>query len=274
MGGLNRARHVRRQGNSRSPVGREPHGDGAPIIVRGRESRPHGEGGQVVGRPGRGGTRHAGRRDDPGHHPREGQTPAEDPRGLPWLPHGHPCRETDTDTSDSGPGRLDIDHWRAGCGKSRTSGSEGGGRKRGRKGNLRPPRRPPTLLSRRNRSGFERTHGRARHVSFNRRLSRWTGDQGLRDVHPEARFVCHQDRMTHSRHDTRTSLAEFENASVCRTEARKGWPLRVERAKEGDVRRTVDLARTPAGLGVEDDRVVGHPSDIGQVEGAGFELPL
>jgi hypothetical protein len=38
------------------------------------------------------------------------------------LPYGHPCRETDTDTSDSGPGRLDIDHWRAGCGESRTSG--------------------------------------------------------------------------------------------------------------------------------------------------------
>src|SRR5881275_1905570 len=47
MGGLNRARYVRRQGNSRSPPGREPHGDGAPIVVRGRESRPHGEGGQA-----------------------------------------------------------------------------------------------------------------------------------------------------------------------------------------------------------------------------------
>jgi hypothetical protein len=32
--------------NAGSPNGREPHGDGAPIVVRGRESRPHGEGGQ------------------------------------------------------------------------------------------------------------------------------------------------------------------------------------------------------------------------------------
>jgi hypothetical protein len=30
-----------------SPTGREPYGDGAPVVVRGRESRPHGEGGQV-----------------------------------------------------------------------------------------------------------------------------------------------------------------------------------------------------------------------------------
>ena len=29
------------------PTGREPYGNGAPIVVRGRESRPHGEGGQV-----------------------------------------------------------------------------------------------------------------------------------------------------------------------------------------------------------------------------------
>ena len=76
MGGLNRARYVRHRGNSRSPVGREPHGDGALVVVRGRESRPHGEGGQVVGWPGRGGTRHAGRRDDPGHHPK-GHRPLE-----------------------------------------------------------------------------------------------------------------------------------------------------------------------------------------------------
>src|SRR3954452_13216478 len=76
MGGLTRARYVRHRGNSRSPVGREPHGDGALIVVRGRESRPHGEGGQVVGRPGRGGTRHAERRDDPDHHPK-GHRPLE-----------------------------------------------------------------------------------------------------------------------------------------------------------------------------------------------------
>jgi hypothetical protein len=30
-----------------SPTGREPYGDGVPIVVRGRESRPHGEGEQV-----------------------------------------------------------------------------------------------------------------------------------------------------------------------------------------------------------------------------------
>ena len=34
-------------GNMGSPTGRELHGDGALVIVRGRESRPHGEGGQV-----------------------------------------------------------------------------------------------------------------------------------------------------------------------------------------------------------------------------------
>src|SRR3954469_7446597 len=39
--------HVRPRRNSRSPQGREPHGDGAPIVVRVRESRTHGEGGQV-----------------------------------------------------------------------------------------------------------------------------------------------------------------------------------------------------------------------------------
>ena len=33
--------------NSGSPVGREPHGDGAPIIVREGESPSPGEGGQV-----------------------------------------------------------------------------------------------------------------------------------------------------------------------------------------------------------------------------------
>ena len=33
--------------NVGSPVGREPYGDGALVVVRGRESRLHGEGGQV-----------------------------------------------------------------------------------------------------------------------------------------------------------------------------------------------------------------------------------
>jgi hypothetical protein len=39
--------HQLMSGNMGSPTGREPHGDGALVVVRGRESRPHGEGGQV-----------------------------------------------------------------------------------------------------------------------------------------------------------------------------------------------------------------------------------
>src|SRR3954453_4489632 len=39
--------HVRPRRNSRSPQGREPHGDGVPRVVRVRESPTHGEGGQV-----------------------------------------------------------------------------------------------------------------------------------------------------------------------------------------------------------------------------------
>jgi len=35
-------------GSAGSPEGREPYGDGASVVVRGRESRPHGEGGQVA----------------------------------------------------------------------------------------------------------------------------------------------------------------------------------------------------------------------------------
>jgi hypothetical protein len=44
--------------NVGSPVGREPHGDGGLVVVAGvtpgqggRESRPQGEGGQVIGHP-------------------------------------------------------------------------------------------------------------------------------------------------------------------------------------------------------------------------------
>ena len=33
--------------NMGSPTGREPYGDGALVVVRGRENRLHGEGGQV-----------------------------------------------------------------------------------------------------------------------------------------------------------------------------------------------------------------------------------
>jgi hypothetical protein len=40
--------YVDTKGSMRSPKGCEPHGDGGPIVVRGRESRPHGEAGQVV----------------------------------------------------------------------------------------------------------------------------------------------------------------------------------------------------------------------------------
>ncbi len=39
--------NVVRARNAGSPTGGDPHGDGVPVIVRGRESRPHGEGGQV-----------------------------------------------------------------------------------------------------------------------------------------------------------------------------------------------------------------------------------
>ena len=38
---------VQRQGSARSPVGREPQGDGASIVVGGRENRPQGEARQV-----------------------------------------------------------------------------------------------------------------------------------------------------------------------------------------------------------------------------------
>ena len=46
MDGLNRAA-VCFWKSTRSPTGREPHGDGDPMVVCGRESRPHGEAGQV-----------------------------------------------------------------------------------------------------------------------------------------------------------------------------------------------------------------------------------
>jgi hypothetical protein len=39
--------NVNHRRNARLPKGREPHGNGVPVVVRGRESRPHGEGGQV-----------------------------------------------------------------------------------------------------------------------------------------------------------------------------------------------------------------------------------
>ena len=47
--------------NAGLPTGREPYGNGVPIVVRGRESRPHGEGGQVSTMEARGGMRDAER---------------------------------------------------------------------------------------------------------------------------------------------------------------------------------------------------------------------
>jgi hypothetical protein len=55
MGGLSRARYVRRRRTAGSPTGREPYGDGVPVVVvgvtshqGGRESRPQGKGAQVI----------------------------------------------------------------------------------------------------------------------------------------------------------------------------------------------------------------------------------
>ena len=68
MGRLSHA--IRMTGtNVGSPVGREPYGDGGPVVVvgatthqGGRESRPQGEGGQVIGYSKPEGMRNAGRR--------------------------------------------------------------------------------------------------------------------------------------------------------------------------------------------------------------------
>src|SRR5215207_11471965 len=50
---------VQRRGNAGSPSGREAVGDGAVVVLRGRESRPHGEGRQVDRDMGEQGTRDA-----------------------------------------------------------------------------------------------------------------------------------------------------------------------------------------------------------------------
>ena len=47
--------------------------DGVSVVVRGRESRPHGEGRQAVGRPRRPGTRDAKRRNGLGNHRERGR---------------------------------------------------------------------------------------------------------------------------------------------------------------------------------------------------------
>src|SRR5947209_2143388 len=63
-------------GNVGSPTGRiMPHGDRAPVVVRGRESRPHWRRGAGVSTPSEGGgLRTARRQDRPGSHSRSWQT--------------------------------------------------------------------------------------------------------------------------------------------------------------------------------------------------------
>ena len=56
---------VRRRRTTGSPTGREPQGDGAVIVVGGRESRPQGEGRQVPATRGMGGRRNADGRNIP-----------------------------------------------------------------------------------------------------------------------------------------------------------------------------------------------------------------
>jgi hypothetical protein len=95
---------VRSLGNRGSPTGREAHGDGAAVVVRGRESRPHGEGRQVDRGRGEDGRRDAnapnhldpttGEPDDTervtsgsegggGKRPTNGTSPAAYPTGTP-----------------------------------------------------------------------------------------------------------------------------------------------------------------------------------------------
>jgi hypothetical protein len=50
---LRRARYVWHRGNMGSPTGREPQGDGAAVVLGGRESRLHGKGRQVFIDPGK-----------------------------------------------------------------------------------------------------------------------------------------------------------------------------------------------------------------------------
>jgi len=59
---------VRRVRNAGSPKGRGPQGDGGPVVVGGRESRPQGEGGQVDRVSRREGTRDAKSRNRPNTH--------------------------------------------------------------------------------------------------------------------------------------------------------------------------------------------------------------
>jgi retron-type reverse transcriptase len=96
------------------PPRREAQGDGAAIVLRGRESRPHGEGRQV--------SRNSG------GEVREMRN-AETVLGIiresdvPHVPRRHPCRTAGTGCFDRGLGR----HWKAGCSERRTPGLGRGG---------------------------------------------------------------------------------------------------------------------------------------------------
>src|SRR5438876_11066496 len=80
-----------------SPTGREPYGDGVPIVVRARENLAHGEGGQEV--------------------------------------RSRTCGEV-REMRDAKTILGIIHLWRAGCGESRQPGSAGGRRKRSRASRL------------------------------------------------------------------------------------------------------------------------------------------
>src|SRR3954463_7646512 len=54
MGGLRRARYVQRRRTTRSPTGREPHGDGVPVLVAGVTTCQGGRENRTAGRRGTG----------------------------------------------------------------------------------------------------------------------------------------------------------------------------------------------------------------------------
>ena len=94
-----------------------PRRGGVPVVVRERESRSHGEGGQP------GCKQQTGRAEVDGEHRRSETSSA----------RGGYCV---AGCSSTVPGRA---WWRAGCGESRTSGSEGGpGKRTGRKADTAP----------------------------------------------------------------------------------------------------------------------------------------
>src|SRR5438270_5613837 len=96
-------------GNVGSPTGRiMPHGDRAPVVVRGRESRPHGEGGQVFRL-----------------QVKEEVCAMQDAKTVLGVIRDH----------------ANMKHWRAGGWETGISGSAGGRRKRPAQAG---PRRRPT----------------------------------------------------------------------------------------------------------------------------------